>query len=50
MAMTRYLLGIDAGTTSFKAALFDEEKNLIAAGQRDYALLTPAPNIVEFPA
>ena len=48
--MKRYLLGIDAGTTAFKAALFDEEKNLIAAGQRDYALLTPAPNIVEFPA
>ena len=48
--MKRYLLGIDAGTTSFKAALFDDEKKLIAAGQKDYALLTPAQNIVEFPA
>ena len=48
--MKRYLMGLDAGTTSFKAALFDEEKNLAASVTTDYDLLTPGENIVEFPA
>lgn len=48
--MKRYLMGLDTGTTSFKAALFDEEKNLAASVTTDYDLLTPGENIVEFPA
>ena len=48
--MKRYLMGLDAGTTSFKAALFDEERNLAASVTTDYDLLTPGENIVEFPA
>lgn len=48
--MKRYLLGLDAGTTAFKAALFDEHRNFIAVHQKDYTLLTPAQNFVEFPA
>ena len=48
--MKRYLMGLDAGTTSFKAALFDEEKNLAASVTTDYDLLTPGENIVEFSA
>lgn len=46
----KYLLGVDAGTTAFKAALFAEDKRLICVEQRDYTLLTPSENIVEFPA
>lgn len=46
----KYLLGVDAGTTAFKAALFNEDKRLICVEQRDYTLLTPSENIVEFPA
>ncbi len=48
--MSRYLLGLDAGTTAFKGALFDTDRNLIASAQRDYTLLMPKENIVEFPA
>lgn len=48
--MKAYLLGVDAGTTSFKAALFDGEKRLVAARQLDYALLTPRADWVEYPA
>ena len=48
--MKRYLMGLDAGTTSFKAALFDEERNLAASVTTDYDLLTPDENIVEFSA
>lgn len=45
----RILLGLDAGTTSFKAALFTEDKRLLAACQCDYALLASGDR-VEFPA
>ena len=48
--MERYLLGLDAGTTSFKAALFDENRRMIWSGQRDYVLLTSGEDVVEFPA
>lgn len=46
----RYLLAIDAGTTSFKAALFTPDGALAAVRSQDYTLLTPAPNRVELPA
>lgn len=45
-----YILGIDAGTTSLKAAVFCMDGSLVASGVEDYVLLTPAPNRVEFPA
>lgn len=48
--MKCYLLGLDAGTTAFKAALFDDQKNQIAVARHDYTLSTPATDIVEFPA
>ncbi|MCR4621146.1 MAG: hypothetical protein K5663_03605 [Clostridiales bacterium] len=48
--MSCYLMGIDAGTTSFKGALFDEKRRLIASHRLDYTLLTPAPDQVEYPA
>jgi len=48
--MSRYLMGVDAGTTSFKGAIFDENRALIAVHQLDYTLLTPAADWVEYPA
>ena len=48
--MNRYLLGLDAGTTSFKGALFTADRQLVATAQRDYTLCTPQEGIVEFPA
>ncbi len=42
-----YLLGIDAGTTSLKAALFDEQGRLQAIDRQEYRLETPAPAVVE---
>lgn len=42
-----YLLGIDAGTTSIKAALFDLEGKTIASSAEEYELLTPKPDYVE---
>ncbi len=34
----RYLLGVDVGTTSMKAAVFDENAVLVASAVRDYTL------------
>ena len=48
--MSRYLMGVDAGTTSFKGAIFDEDRRLVAVHQLDYTLLTPAAEWVEYPA
>jgi D-xylulose kinase len=45
-----YLLGLDAGTTSFKAALFDDEGREVASASSEYSLLTPEANIVEIEA
>ena len=45
-----YLLGIDTGTSAFKAALFDVEGNMVASSSKEYALLTPSPVIVEMDA
>jgi len=41
------LLGIDAGTTSLKAALFDREGRLVAIDRQEYSLVTPSPAMVE---
>jgi len=40
-------LGIDAGTTSMKAAVFDTSGGLLGMDRQEYALLMPAPAIVE---
>lgn len=42
-----HFLGIDAGTTSMKAALFDMTGRTVAVAREEYALLTPEPAIVE---
>jgi xylulokinase len=43
-------LGIDAGTTSLKAALFDLDGHLLALDRQEYQLLTPVPDWVELDA
>jgi D-xylulose kinase len=43
-----HLLGLDAGTTSFKAVLFDDDGREVASASAEYALLTPEANIAEF--
>lgn len=45
----KYLLGADIGTTSLKAAVFDENGNLIKSAARDYTLIVSGDR-VEFPA
>lgn len=43
-------LGIDAGTTSMKAALFDGAGKMLAIDRQEYMLLTPSPAMVELDA
>ncbi len=45
----KYLLGADIGTTSLKAALFDEAGHMLRSVTRDYTL-TVSGDCVEFPA
>jgi len=45
-----YLLGIDAGTTAFKAVLFDKNGNEIAVAAYEYDLEYPYPGYVELDA
>lgn len=44
------LLGLDVGTTSVKAGLFDAAGGRLAAETREYRLATPAPDHVEIGA
>ncbi len=44
------LLGLDVGTTSVKAGLFDAAGRQVAADGREYALLHPSPDHVEIDA
>ena len=45
-----YLLSIDAGTTSFKGAIFDKEGNLVVSASAGYELITTEGGVVEFEA
>ncbi len=44
------VLGIDAGTTSIKAALFDTSGRCLAIGREEYSLETPSADRVELDA
>jgi xylulokinase len=48
--LTELLLGLDAGTTSVKAALFDEAGNLLGIGREEYQLSTPSAEGAELDA
>ncbi|MBQ9545353.1 MAG: hypothetical protein IJV00_09525, partial [Clostridia bacterium] len=43
----KYLLGADIGTTSLKAAVFDENGTLVKSAVRDYTLKVSG-DLVEF--
>jgi len=43
-----YLIGVDVGTSSCKAAVFDDELRLCALAQREYPLDAPRPGWAEF--
>jgi len=45
-----YFLGVDAGTTSVKAALFDARGSMSAHSVQEYALVTPREGWAELPA
>lgn len=45
--MSKYLIGIDVGTGSARAGLFDETGNLLAAAKRDITLFNPAAGLYE---
>ena len=47
--MGELILGIDMGTTSLKAAVYNHQGEQLAAAVVEYSLLTPASNIVEAP-
>ncbi|MCR5537424.1 MAG: sugar kinase [Succinivibrio sp.] len=45
--MSKYLLGIDVGTSSLKVGLIDEDAKLVELSSSKYALLMPAPDAVQ---
>ena len=45
--MRKLLLGIDIGTSSCKAAVFDLEGNIIGQSTKDYSVYYPSPDYVE---
>jgi glycerol kinase len=47
MPKMTYFLELDAGTTSFKAVLFNDEGEEVASAYSEYNLLTLEANIVE---
>jgi xylulokinase len=44
----QYFLSVDAGTTSFKAAIYDENWNRVSWAAEGYKVHTPAQDIVEY--
>lgn len=46
----RYVIGADAGTTCFKAGLYDEGMRQVAAASEEYTLLYTQEGYVELPA
>ncbi|MCE5169794.1 gluconokinase [Paenibacillus profundus] len=47
MSMKKYMIGIDIGTTSTKAVLFEENGQVVAKGSEGYPLYTPNSTIAE---
>ena len=47
MASSPYMIGVDIGTTSTKAVLFEQNGTIVAQGSADYPLHTPTPAIAE---
>ncbi|MFD1953133.1 gluconokinase [Paenibacillus thailandensis] len=47
MDALNYMIGIDMGTTSTKAVLFEENGKVVAKANEEYPLFTPTPAIAE---
>jgi glycerol kinase len=47
MAMAKYVLALDQGTTSSRAVLFDRDQNIIGMEQREFAQIYPREGWVE---
>lgn len=47
MGKFSYMIGIDIGTTSTKAVLFEENGTVAASAHEEYPLYTPAANVAE---
>lgn len=47
---TKYVMALDAGTTSNRAIIFDNESNIIAMAQREFTQIFPKPGWVEHDA
>ncbi|MBQ2865858.1 MAG: glycerol kinase GlpK [Clostridia bacterium] len=45
--MSKYIMAIDAGTTSNRCIIFDKEGNIIASAQKEFAQIYPSPGWVE---
>lgn len=45
--MEKYVLAIDAGTTSNRAIIFDHNTNIVGVAQREFAQIFPKPGWVE---
>ena len=47
IAMPRYLLALDQGTTSSRAILFDEDQNIVTLAQKEFTQYYPRAGWVE---
>ena len=47
MSQQQYLIGVDLGTSSTKAALYTTDGTLVAEAAADVPLLYPRPGVVE---
>lgn len=45
--MSKYIMAIDAGTTSNRCIIFDKEGNIIASAQKEFRQIYPQPGWVE---
>jgi len=45
--MSKYIMALDAGTTSNRCIIFDKEGNIIASAQKEFTQIYPSPGWVE---
>jgi len=45
--MGKYIIGIDSGTTSCRALVFDRDANILGIGQKEFTQIYPKPGWVE---
>lgn len=50
MEEKKYVMAIDAGTTSNRAILFDKKGNMVSVAQKEFTQIFPQPGWVEHDA